>query len=121
MVINKINHRIIRYMSKTKYKKLVRDNIPTQIINNGQTPVTRKLTKAEFRQELLNKLSEEVSEVAKATEKSEFIEELADVQEVLTAIYAAYNINCSDVTKEARKKRQKNGAFTKQQFLITVK
>lgn len=34
------------------YNKLVRDNIPTIISNNGETPITRILSYDEYKQEL---------------------------------------------------------------------
>ena len=45
------------------------------------------------------------------------VKELSDVQEVLTAIYKAFDIARGDVTKMARKRRKERGAFTKKIFL----
>ena len=44
-------------MEKT-YNKLVRDNIPNIIKNNGEDPITRILTNEEYKQELEKKLYE---------------------------------------------------------------
>lgn len=41
------------------YNKLVRDNIPEIIKSNGELPITRKLTKQEYKIALENKLEEE--------------------------------------------------------------
>lgn len=65
---------------------------------------------------------EEVNEVkASVDSKEDLISELGDVQEVLTAIYEAYGIECSDINKSSRKKRKNNGAFTKKIFLEGIK
>ncbi len=100
-----------------KYHKLVRDNIPDIIRSNGERPVTRKLSAIEYKKELLKKLQEEAKEVFEAKGKQEMVKELSDVQEVLTAIYKAFDIARGDVTKMARKRRKERGAFTKKIFL----
>jgi len=45
------------------YKKLVRDNIPDIIKNNGEIPITRILSNGEYKFELEKKLLEECNEV----------------------------------------------------------
>lgn len=104
-----------------KYKKLVRDLIPDIIRENGEVPVTRKLKSTEFKFELKRKLKEEVGEVFEASSKKDLISELADVQEVLNALYLACGITRSDVASIARKKRRQRGAFLKQIYLERVK
>lgn len=103
------------------YKKLVRDNIPQIIISEGFKPKTRVLKSREYRFELFKKLNEEVKEVVEAKNQDSLIEELADVQEVLTAIYKEYKIECSEVTKKARIKRKKKGGFEKKIYIEFVK
>jgi len=107
-------------MSKKYYNKLIRDEIPGIIVANGLKPKTRKLKVSEYKKELLAKLLEETKEVKKAKNKEELIDELADIQEVMLAIYSAYKIECSDVTNMARKKRKKRGAFKKKIYLESV-
>lgn len=46
------------------YQKLVRDNIPAIIEKNGETCVTRTLSDKEYEDALMNKLQEEVAELA---------------------------------------------------------
>ena len=41
------------------YKKLVRDRIPEIILSKGETPITRILSDAEYKEELEKKLHEE--------------------------------------------------------------
>lgn len=105
---------------KIIYNKLVRDRIPEIIENDNHTPVTRKLNKADFKKELLKKLEEEAAEVSLAKGKKELINELADIQEIMLAVYDTFKIECSDVTKCARKKRSERGGFKKQIFLESV-
>lgn len=47
--------------------KLVRDNIPNIIKENGEVPITRILTDEEYKKELEKKLDEELQEVLEAT------------------------------------------------------
>ena len=58
--------------------KLVSDNIPNIIKENGEVPITRILTDEEYKKELEKKLDEELQEVLEATGKDR-IEELADI------------------------------------------
>ena len=108
-------------MRKKTYNKLVRDNIPEIIRKSGDEAKTRVLRVGEYKKALLDKLAEEVAEVGKAKDKTELINELADVQEVMTAIYDAYGIKCDDVTTSALEKRNKMGGFKKKIFLISTK
>ena len=95
------------------YNKLVRDNIPEIMIENGATPVTRILTDEEYLIELNKKLLEEVNEYL----ESENIEEIADIEEVLLAILNIKG-NTRDNLEEIRKtKVLKRGAFNKKIFL----
>lgn len=103
-----------------KYKKLVRDNIPEIIKENGEKPIIRKLSKIDYRTELRKKVLEEAKELQKAKNKGELIEELADIQEVLLALYDAEEIKCSEVADIGRKKRKIRGGFKKQLFLEGV-
>jgi predicted house-cleaning noncanonical NTP pyrophosphatase (MazG superfamily) len=104
-----------------KYKKLVRDNIPDVIKANGEKPIIRKLKLKEYQVELKKKLVEEVSEAVNTKTHDDLVEELADVREVLTSIYDAFNIECGEVTNTARKKRKKRGGFSKRIYLEGVK
>ena len=104
-----------------KYNKLVRDRIPEIIIENGEKPSIRKLKQKEFKTEILKKLVEEVKEVQGAKDRTEMIKELADVQEIMNALYGAYKIERSDVTQLARRRRKERGAFKNKIFLKSVK
>lgn len=102
------------------FNKLVRDCIPDIIRAHGEVPRTRALSVREFRKALATKLLEEAKEFAKAKTKKAQIEELADIQEVMLALYAAHAIPCKKVTEAARKKRKTRGGFTKRTLLIST-
>ena len=68
------------------FNKLVRDNIPNIIANNGEESVTRVLEEDEYRTELYKKLLEEANEVISSKTSDETIEELADVLEILKSM-----------------------------------
>ena len=56
---------------KNKYNKLVRDNIPNIIKENGQKPIYHTLNDGEYWDALLQKDTEELQEVKEATSKDE--------------------------------------------------
>ena len=95
------------------YNKLVRDNIPEIMINNGAKPVTRILSNEEYLLELNKKLLEEVKEYL----ESEEVEELADIEEVILAILEVKNISKENIEEIRKQKAQKRGTFTKRLFL----
>lgn len=101
------------------YNKLVRDNIPNIIKNNGETPITMILNDIEYKKELEKKLYEEYKEVIEAT-GSDRIEELADMLEVIIALAELENKNLDDVILTAEQKREKRGAFKKRILLKEV-
>lgn len=103
------------------FNKLVRDNIPDIIRNNGEEAITRVLSDEEYKEELLKKLSEETSEVINASSKDELLEELADVLEILKALAELNNKSLEDVIEISREKRLKRGGFEKRIFLEKTK
>ena len=98
------------------FNKLVRDNIPNIIDNNGEVAVTRVLDDEEYKKELYKKLLEEANEVINSTEE-ETLEELADVLEILSSIASLNNKSIEDIIEIARMKREKRGGFQKKLFL----
>ena len=98
------------------FNKLVRDNIPNIIDNNGEVAVTRVLADEEYKKELYKKLLEEENEVINSTEE-ETLEELADVLEILSSIASLNNKSIEDIIEIARMKREKRGGFQKRLFL----
>ena len=99
------------------FNKLVRDNIPNKIANNGEKAITRTLNDEEYRNELYKKLIEESQEVMHSEDSEETLEELADVLEVLKSIAELDNKNLDDIIEASNKKRLKHGGFEKKIFL----
>ena len=95
------------------YNKLVRDNIPEIMINNGAKPVTRILSNEEYLLELNKKLLEEVKEYT----ENNCVEELADIQEVILAIANTQKFQLDKVRNQKKKER---GAFEKKLYLTSV-
>ena len=69
-----------------KYNKLVRDNIPNIIKNEGLDYKTRVLDDKEYEVELRRKLIEEATELFEAKNIEEKIYELADIYEIIEYI-----------------------------------
>ena len=101
------------------YKKLVRDRIPEIILSKGETPITRILSDAEYKEELEKKLHEEYLEVLDA-EGENRIEELADMLEVMEALASVENKTLEDILSVKAKKQEKRGAFKDKIYLEGV-
>lgn len=102
------------------YNKLVRDNIPNIIKNNGGNPITKVLDNQEYKQELEKKLYEEYNEVLSAHVSDERIEELADMLEIISALAKLENKSLDDVIRIAKNKKENRGGFDKKIFLEKV-
>jgi predicted house-cleaning noncanonical NTP pyrophosphatase (MazG superfamily) len=90
-----------------KYNKLVRDNIPTIIVQNWQFPITHVADDKEYWEKLKAKFHEEVLEY----NSSDDLEELADVLEVFNAICDFNGIDTKDFETVRKRKADKSGAF----------
>jgi len=99
------------------YKKLVRDNIPDIIKNNGQMAKTVILNDAEYTVALEKKLKEETREYLHSRE----LTELADILEVVEALAKNQGASFEEVLELKRQKQEKNGAFDKRIYLSSVK
>ena len=99
------------------YNKLVRDNIPDIIKNNGKIPVTKILDQNDYKKELENKLNEEYHEVLESSGKNR-IEELGDMLEVMKALAKLEGSSLNEVIEISNKKYLKRGGFSKKIFLI---
>lgn len=98
------------------YNKLVRDNIPSIISENGEKPITRVLTDEEYIRELNLKIEEEVKEYLLDFS----VEELADIEEVIRAILDYKNVSYEEFENVRLNKVNKRGAFKKRIFLERV-
>ncbi len=102
------------------YKKLIRDNIPGIITKEGKTAQIISLDDETFLVALKEKLVEEARELVLAQDKSEVLQELADLQEVMDALKEIYFIEQHEVNMTQAVKAIKNGKFTKKLFLVSV-
>ena len=99
------------------YKKLVRDKIPEIIlINDNKQAKTRKLSDEEYISELNKKIQEELSEYL----ESGYVEELADLEEVLRAILDYKGVSYEEFEKIRLSKVEKRGAFKDRIYLEGV-
>lgn len=101
------------------YNKLVRDNIPEIIKNNGESPVVSILDDERYKEELEKKLYEEYKEVIEAS-GTDRVEELADMLEVIRALAKLENSTLDEVIEVSNQKVKKRGAFDKKIFLERV-
>lgn len=103
--------------SRIKYNKLVRDKIPEIIKRKGGRPKFHIANDEDYLEKLFEKFGEEVNEFLKA--KNE--EELADVCEVMDAIFDAladyYRIDKKKAKDLQIKKAKERGRFKKRIIL----
>jgi predicted house-cleaning noncanonical NTP pyrophosphatase (MazG superfamily) len=102
---------------RKEFGKLVRDRIPAIIESKGEKALTRILEGDEYVLALKEKLIEEAREVEGTKERSEVLEELADLLEVSMALMQVHRISLMEVEGVRRKKRQEKGGFDKKIFL----
>ncbi|MDO4846677.1 MAG: AAA family ATPase [Clostridiaceae bacterium] len=106
-----------RYKMIIPHNKLVRDNIPQIIENNGQSAKTVILDDEKYTAALEKKLKEETREYLQSKE----LMELADILEVVEALAKNRGSSFDEVLELKKQKQEKNGAFDKKVFLISVK
>lgn len=99
------------------HNKLVRDNIPQIIENNGQSAKMVILDDEKYTDALKKKLKEETREYLQSKE----LMELADILEVVEALAKNQGSSFDEVLELKKQMQEKNGAFDKRIFLISVK
>ncbi len=102
------------------HQKLIRDRIPDIIEKSGKILEIMELDHDGFLIELKKKLVEESKEVVSSETKEEMINELADVCEIVEKLMDNYGISQKELIEKKEIKRQTNGGFDKQLFLISV-
>lgn len=103
-------------MNERPCHKLVRDNIPAIIRQQGETPITRTLDSREYARCLEEKLREEVEEFL--AEPS--LQELSDILEVLEAMAQLQGWPSEAVRQAKADKARRRGAFLERVFLEKV-
>lgn len=96
---------------RKEYNKLVRDRIPEIIRQSNDRCEIRRLSEAEYRQALREKLIEEAREAAEANDDAQLVTELADLYEVINAVMETYGISSESVIAEQEKRRAERGGF----------
>lgn len=95
-----------------KYDKLIRDNIPEIIKSNNKIcDIVNENDKNVLLKYYVKKLNEELKEVNGAKNKTELIEELADLSQVLDDLLEQFNIK-TDFQKVKEKKKNDRGSFS---------
>ena len=102
----------------TPINKLVRDNIPDQILGKGEHCTTIKLDDYTMHEMLCSKLIEETRELRESSKTDSVKEELADVLTVLRAIAERHLIPWSEIEAFESKKTARLGAFKNNVFLL---
>ena len=99
------------------YNKLVRDRIPEIIEASSKRCGIETMPETEYRQALLEKLVEEAQEAHQAA-PDELITELADLQEVIAALLAAWHISPEKVQQIQDQRRAERGGFEQRLKLL---
>lgn len=102
------------------FPRLVRDKAPLAIKRSGKIPVMHIAGEDEYIHALRAKLSEEVGELLGAGTRKEFIDEAADVLEVLYALMDQAAVDIKTVESERQAKQTISGAFSKRVILDEV-
>ena len=92
---------------RVEYDKLVRDEIPEIIEDNGEVPEIHVADDAEYRRRLHEKLDEEVAEFHDSGDP----DELADVLEVVFALGSLDGLSERDLQQRREQKAAERGRF----------
>jgi predicted house-cleaning noncanonical NTP pyrophosphatase (MazG superfamily) len=104
-------------LSKNKYHKLVRDNIPSIIEKSGRKVAYKQIKN---REEMLSFLAIKLIEESKEYVKNQNIEELADILEIIFSILDLTNTSFDALQDIRRYKKQTKGGFEKGYILIST-
>jgi predicted house-cleaning noncanonical NTP pyrophosphatase (MazG superfamily) len=107
-----------------QFPKLVRDKIPSVIKKDKKTPIFHQADDGEYYFALRDKLNEEVSELLSAQDRKSFIEEAADVLDVLEAITLLANgknrITFAEIENMRHLKQITKGKFSRRIILDRI-
>ncbi|MEK4574582.1 nucleoside triphosphate pyrophosphohydrolase [Bacillus sp. FSL E2-8868] len=102
------------------HNKLIRNKIPQIIKANGKTPTTRILPEDEYIKELCKKTQEELTEYIEAKTKTDKLEELSDLLELINALAEYEGTTLEEINTIRKKKAEERGGFSDRVFLIEV-
>jgi predicted house-cleaning noncanonical NTP pyrophosphatase (MazG superfamily) len=106
-------------MAKVFYNKLVRDRIKEKIEGNGEACEVRKIDDPEeFQQELLKKVAEEASALAKTRSREDFLDEYADLMVVLDTLTAELELSEAEVSLALKENLERKGGYQERHFLL---
>ena len=108
-------------MKKFAFKKIIRDKLYQDLLNDKKIVVDKKeLTKEDFLIQLKEKLIEEALEVKEANKIEELKEEIADVIEVINSILKITKIEYNEVEKYRKQKFKERGGFEKPFYINSI-
>jgi predicted house-cleaning noncanonical NTP pyrophosphatase (MazG superfamily) len=86
-----------RVRQRQVFRKLVRDEIPSKIVEHGEQANVAQIAKSESRTALVIKLFEEAQELLRASSPKDVTMELADLLEVVRSLAAATGADWDEV------------------------
>jgi predicted house-cleaning noncanonical NTP pyrophosphatase (MazG superfamily) len=101
-----------------RFGKMVRDDLPEQISEGGESVTLAHIAKGETRAALAVKLLEETYELLAADTPREVTAELADMLEVIRSLAIATGVDWSQVNVVADEKRAARGGFERNVVLL---
>lgn len=107
-------------MSKIPYNKLVRDKIPQIIAASGKKAQTSILDDTRYTGALKNKMVEEAHELVEAQSRTDVLNELADLDELIRATAAHHGISSAELKQARLHKFAERGGFQQKIFLHQV-
>ncbi|SEK32832.1 Predicted house-cleaning noncanonical NTP pyrophosphatase, all-alpha NTP-PPase (MazG) superfamily [Roseovarius azorensis] len=100
------------------FGKLVRDKIPANIAEGGETVREAKLAKGDMQVGLAGKLLEELDEFLRAHTDDDIAAELADILEVVKGLAHCSGHSWSKIVRLAKEKALKRGGFNEGKVLV---
>ncbi len=95
--------------------KLIRDKIPQIIMKNeGKKAIVRVAKNdKEYLSFILKKIIEEAVEIQGCNNNKDFINEISDLEELISVLMRLNNIKRNEIEKTKKAKVMKNGGFSK--------